>query len=86
MAAACVARVRSLWAARLFQPALPFSLLFPLAALSPTKLTNTFAQFKIIFLPGAEIVVSGSTLRAPGHFIVQQSSQGAAQLFAHIAT
>ena len=68
-----------------FNLALPFPL-FPLAALSPTKLTNTFAQFKIIFFSGAEIVVSSATLRASSLFTVSRTSQGAAQLFAHIAT
>ena len=69
-----------------FNLALPFPLLFPLEALSPKLLTNTFTQVKIIFDSGKEFVVSGSTLRAPGHFTVSQTSQGAAQLFAHIAT
>ena len=56
------------------------------AALSPKLLTNTFTQVEIIFNSGKKFVVSGSTTRAPGLFTVKQTSQGAALLFAHIAT
>ena len=72
--------------ALIFNLALLFPLLYSLAALSPKKLTNTFTQVEIIFNSGEKFVVSGSTTNKPDCFTVIPTSQGAALLFAHIAT
>ena len=74
----------------LFNLALLFPLLYSLAALSSEALknsTSTFVQVNIIFNSGQEFVVTGTnTLRGPDLFAVNQTTQGGAQLFAHIAT